>query len=97
MNDVIGRGFSSTVYRGHEDESREEVAIKVVEQRALQEAVQSMVLTNEIETLLRLHHENILKLHKVFHSSNNTYIVTEFCNQGDMGSYLRQHGMMKED
>jgi hypothetical protein len=39
-----------------------------------------MVLTNEIETLLRLHNVNILKLHEVIHSVNNTYIITEHCN-----------------
>jgi len=39
-----------------------------------------MVLTNEIETLIQLHNENILKLHEVIQSINNTYIVTEYCN-----------------
>jgi serine/threonine protein kinase len=48
-----------------------------------------MVLTNEIETLKKVKGENILKLHDVFHTMNNTYIITEFCNAGDIGSFIK--------
>lgn len=35
-----------------------------------------------------LNHDNIVKLLDVFHSTNNVYIVTEFCNGGDLKAYL---------
>ena len=38
-----------------------------------------------------LSHPNIVKMLDVFHSSNNTYIVTELCNGGDMKEYLKNH------
>jgi serine/threonine protein kinase len=55
-----------------------------------------MVLTNEIETLKKLKSDNILKLYDVFHTVNNTYIITEYCNQGDLGTYLKTNGALKE-
>ncbi len=48
-----------------------------------------MVLSNEIETLKKLKCENTLRLHDVYHTVNNTYIITEFCEQGDLGSFLK--------
>jgi serine/threonine protein kinase len=56
-----------------------------------------MVLTNEIETLKKLESENILKLLDVFTTINNTYIITEYCDQGDMGSQLKSNGALKEE
>jgi serine/threonine-protein kinase ULK2 len=36
LKDVIGRGFSSVVYRGTNDKSKERVAVKVIDIRAIQ-------------------------------------------------------------
>jgi len=36
LKDVIGRGFSSVVYRGTNDKTKEKVAIKVIDIRAIQ-------------------------------------------------------------
>lgn len=56
-----------------------------------------MVLTNEIQNLKRLKSENILKLYDVFQTYNNTYIITEFCDQGDLGTYIKKNGKLKEE
>jgi SNF-related kinase len=36
LKDVIGRGFSSVVYRGTNDKTKEKVAVKVIDIRAIQ-------------------------------------------------------------
>ena len=46
--------------------------------------VQTFLLKNEINVLRKLDNINILKLYDVFQTSNNTYIITELCNQGDL-------------
>ena len=43
-----------------------------------------------------LNHENIVKLLDVFHTSNNTYILTEYCNKGDLRQYLKMHKRLNE-
>lgn len=43
-----------------------------------------------------LDHRNIVKMKDVFHSSNNIYIVTEFCNGGDLKAYLLPRTLSEE-
>jgi serine/threonine protein kinase len=38
----------------------------------------------------KLEHENIVKLLDVYQTSNNMYLVTEFCEEGDLRSYLKK-------
>ena len=35
-----------------------------------------------------VHHENIVKLHDIYQTANNMYIVTELCEDGDLYHYL---------
>jgi serine/threonine protein kinase len=39
---------------------------------------------------------NILKLHDYYFTSNNTYIITEYCNQGDLATILKKCGNIPE-
>ena len=48
------------------------------------------LLHSEIEVLKRLWHPNILKCYEVFFSANHCYIVTEYCNEGDLATAVRQ-------
>lgn len=43
-----------------------------------------------------LNHTNIVRLIDVFHSVNNVYIVTEYCNGGDLREYLK-HNILNEN
>jgi SNF-related kinase len=36
LKDIIGRGFSSVVYRGSDDRTKEKMGIKVIDIRAIQ-------------------------------------------------------------
>ena len=38
----------------------------------------------------KIDNKNIVKLIDVLHSINNTYIVTEYCNGGDLREYLKK-------
>lgn len=37
----------------------------------------------------KIEHPNIVKLLDVYQTNNNLYIVTEFCDEGDLRSYLK--------
>ena len=91
MNNIIGTGFSSKVYKGKDDRTDEEVAVKVIDVKMMKNEVQHFLLNNEIEVMKKLsaiNNINILKLNGVMHTENNTYIITELCNQGDLKSLL---------
>jgi serine/threonine-protein kinase ULK/ATG1 len=38
----------------------------------------------------KIDNENIVKLIDVLHSINNTYIITEYCNGGDLREFLKK-------
>jgi serine/threonine protein kinase len=81
LNDVIGKGYSSHVYKGRNDESDLSVAVKVIDLKMLKNEINRILLDSEIEVLKELKHlPHILTLHDVFTTKNNTYIITELCD-----------------
>ncbi|CAD8081113.1 unnamed protein product [Paramecium sonneborni] len=89
VGEIVGHGFSSIVYKGVNDNTQEEVAIKVI-QRQISDQIP--LIQNEIAILSRLKGNFILKLYDYFYTKNNIYIITEFCRQGDLQQYIKKHG-----
>jgi serine/threonine-protein kinase ULK2 len=48
LNDVIGKGYSSHVYRGRNDDTNENVAIKVIDLKMLKNEINKILLESEI-------------------------------------------------
>ncbi|CAK86225.1 unnamed protein product (macronuclear) [Paramecium tetraurelia] len=94
VGDIVGRGFSSIVYKGINDLTQEEVAIKVI-QRQISDQIP--LIQNEITVLSKLKGNFILKLHDYFYTKNNIYIITELCKQGDLQSYIKKYGKLNSN
>ena len=92
LGDRIGQGFSSVVYRGIRDSTGEPVAIKVIDLRSIRDEAALTMLKAEIDILKAVKHPNILYLHNVYSTSNNCYLVTEYCDSGDLASLMRTRG-----
>jgi len=90
-SDVIGSGFSSKVYKGINEHNNEQVAIKVIELAKIQNEVEKYLLNNEINALRALNHKNILKTIDILMTKNNVYIVTEFCEFGDLQQMIKNN------
>lgn len=87
-NNVIGKGYSSFVYKGLNTKTQEAVSLKVIDMHKIVNPVQKHLLENEIRVLRKLQHRNILELKDVIITTNNTYIITEYCNEGDLNKLL---------
>ncbi|CAD8133722.1 unnamed protein product [Paramecium octaurelia] len=96
LNEEIGRGFSSKVYKGKDDVSQELVAVKVIDMKMIKQSIHSQLLKNEINALRSFNSKHIMKLHDVFQTQNNTYIITEYCDSGDLNNYIRKRGRLDE-
>ena len=48
------------------------------------------MISQEIEIMKKIDNPHIVKLIDVLHSINNTYIITEYCNGGDLREYLKK-------
>jgi serine/threonine protein kinase len=44
----------------------------------------------------KVQHKNIVELLDVYQSANNIYIVTEYCEEGDLKDYLKKKGKLSE-
>ena len=81
LNDVIGKGYSSHVYKGRQDDNNSPVAVKVIDLRLLKNDINKVLLESEIQVLKELKAlPHILSLHEVYTTKNNTYIITELCD-----------------
>ncbi|CAD8204719.1 unnamed protein product [Paramecium octaurelia] len=96
LQDAIGKGFSSIVYKGRNDETHEVVAIKVIDKKGLKTPLHYQLLRSEVEALSQLNSPNIMRLYKVYYTENNTYLITEFCDSGDLGQLVTKTGVQKE-
>lgn len=53
-------------------------------------------LNIEIEILKKLKHPNLIHCLDVYSTVNNCYIITEFCDQGDLQNRITTRGPLKE-
>ena len=78
---MIGKGYSSHVYKGRNDDTSQPVAVKVIDLKMLKNDINKVLLDSEIEVLKELKSmPHILTLNDVFTTKNNTYIITELCD-----------------
>lgn len=96
LDNSIGKGFSSVVYRGVNDKTGGTVAIKVINLHQLKQSVLPSLLNAQIDILQSLNHKNILKCEGVFITVNNCYIMTEYCDCGDLASLLSRKRRLEE-
>ncbi|KAM3142117.1 hypothetical protein pb186bvf_005771 [Paramecium bursaria] len=92
----IGRGFSSRVYKGRDENTSNSVAVKVIDMKMVKQSIHAILLKNEISALKSLQHRSILKLFDVFQTQNNTYIITELCDSGDLSGLIKKKGRLDE-
>ena len=53
-------------------------------------------IQSEIEIMKQVSHENIVKLFDIYQTSNNMYIITEYCDGGDLLVELRKRRKIGE-
>ncbi len=88
LNDCIGSGYSSQVFKGCKNDNKQiKYAIKVIKLAKMSKG-NYQLLQNEIKILKELDHPNIIKMHDVFYTENNCYIITQYCEGGTLQSNL---------
>ena len=96
MNTVIGKGSYATVYLGRRMTDNLPTAIKVIDKKIFANTYNIRSIQSEIEIMKRVEHDNIVKLLDVYQTNNNMYIVTEFCQEGDLRGYIKKKKRLGE-
>ena len=100
LKEILGTGSYGSVYRGLDLETKAAVAIKQVTfsknpKSFLNPSTSSQMtnaLKNEITNMRLIDHINVVKLFDVKKSTNNFYLICEYCSQGNLESYISSKG-----
>ncbi|XP_017267324.1 serine/threonine-protein kinase PLK4 [Kryptolebias marmoratus] len=87
---LLGKGSFACVYRAKSVKTGVEVAIKMIDKKAMHKAGMVQRVANEVEIHCRLKHPSILELYNYFEDSNYVYLVLEMCHNGEMSRYLKE-------
>ncbi|KAL0241327.1 hypothetical protein GEMRC1_006562 [Eukaryota sp. GEM-RC1] len=93
---LLGAGAHGSVYYGYHNDTKQECAVKVMNNR---KQVSSTEFRQEVALLKRLSHPNIRRLYDVIEDSNNQlFIVLEFCDwellrESDIGTSHNSFGL----
>uniref|UniRef100_A0A671RYK9 Serine/threonine-protein kinase PLK4 n=1 Tax=Sinocyclocheilus anshuiensis TaxID=1608454 RepID=A0A671RYK9_9TELE len=87
---LLGKGSFACVYRAKSVNTGLEVAIKMIDKKAMHNAGMVQRVINEVEIQCRLKHPSILELYNYFEDSNYVYLVLEMCHNGEMSRYLKE-------
>ncbi len=80
--DKIGIGSTSKIWKGHNNEIGQNVAIKIVSESSCFE---------EILTLEKLHHPNVIDFYEAFQVEDKLWIILEFVEYGSLYCILKKH------
>jgi len=95
----IGQGQFGVVYKGCSIEDPKKVfAIKCILKKKLESnSMLSRLFQTEMSVMSKLHHPNIMHLFEFMETANNYYLVIQYCNNGDLETYLKKMGKLSED
>jgi len=98
LEEVIGHGQFSLVYRAKHLQSAEVVAIKVIKVQQFKEKPKLQECTvNEISILKKIkNNANVVKFLELLRTSNNYYFVYEYCNGGTLSNQITQQHHFSE-
>ena len=92
---TIGEGSFGVVKKvcliNHEETIR---AMKIISKSNIVQDENGRQLVDEIDILKNLEHPNIMKIYECFDDKENVYIISEYCDEGDLlGKMEKMHSM----
>ena len=97
IKETIGKGTFSVVKLGVNKITNEKVAIKILKKKKMQRTKDKSRLEREISILKRLHHINVIKIHKISEEQDNYFIVMEYCENGELFNYIVARQRLSEE
>lgn len=86
------------MFQGKHISDKSDVAIKQVDKNFInRNASIKLQLENEISILKKLSHPNIVKFIDLLENENFFYIITEFCEQGDLKDQISSRNILERE
>ena len=84
---ILGSGSYGSVYEAESIIFQNSVAMKIINKS--DNDLSEEEILNEINILKKLSHPNIVKIYEFYITKAHYYIVTEFCKEGELFSYIK--------
>ncbi len=84
---LLGKGSFGSVYEAENIIFRNRVAMKIINKSDTD--MDEKEILNEIDILKKLSHPNIVKIFEFYITKAHYYIVTEYCKDGELFSYIK--------
>lgn len=97
---LVNHGGMSTVFLGEQLALSREVAIKVMMPQALADEVSRRRFENEVRTIARLEHPNVVRIHELGRTRDGLpYYTMPYLSRGHLGRrrFVDEHGRPDED
>jgi serine/threonine protein kinase len=91
----IGKGSYSKVYSGYNKETKLEIALKKIIFNKLHDNVKDKVIS-EINIMQKMNHPNIIKLYEYKFEGDYILLITEYCKDKDMDTWLQKEHSIDE-
>ncbi|XP_065592473.1 serine/threonine-protein kinase PLK4 isoform X2 [Cyrtonyx montezumae] len=89
VGNLLGKGSFAGVYRAVSLKTGLEVAIKMIDKKAMHRVGMIQRVQNEVKIHCQLKHPSILELYNYFEDSNYVYLILEICHNGEMSRYIK--------
>lgn len=95
----IGQGQFGVVYKGILIEDQSKVfAIKCITKSKLEgNSILNRLFQTEMNVMSKIDHPNVMHLYEFMETARNYYLVIQYCNNGDLESYLKKMGKLSEE
>lgn len=90
--ELLGKGGFACVYRARCIATGQEVAIKMIDKKAMKTSGMVTRVINEVEIHCQLKHPSILELYNYFEDANYVYLILEMCHNKEINRYLKKTG-----
>lgn len=94
VGEVVGSGAFATVRRVVSKVSGQLRALKIIKKQKGQDSARMYL---EVEILKKLIHPNIMQIFEFFEDKKNFYIITEFCEGGELFDKIVEKGTFNEN
>ena len=86
----LGQGQFGSVFLAVSNEGNRKFAIKCQDKKFINDSeMYRKLLNTEIGIMNKIKHPNIVHLYELLESTNNYYMVIDYCNNGDFEQYMR--------
>jgi tRNA A-37 threonylcarbamoyl transferase component Bud32 len=93
----IGRGGFGVVYRGIDQKSGKEVAIKYFDKRSLKDSMKRKSLQKEVDALYNCDHPNVIRLVRVAETESCLNFVFDFWGQTNLCEFLKKRTLQLKE